>query len=444
MGKLLVKGLLQKNGWLENVEVTTDDDGQITSIEPTESACSDFALPGFRNAHSHAFQYAMAGTAENHTNPDDDFWSWREAMYGLALEIEPDEMEGIAAFVYSEMLRHGITHVAEFHYLHNDPKGAAYTNPAEMGSRLVAAAAKTGINITLVPVYYNLGGFGLPPTERQRRFISKTVDDYLKLVEASASACADYVNARIGFGIHSLRAASLSDLSAIVDNGPADAPFHIHVAEQLKEVEECVNFYGARPVECLFDNIEPNRRFNLVHATYVVESELNRIAKSGANVVICPTTEGNLGDGIFSFKHLRALGGNWSIGTDSNVSLNPFEEFRLLDYGQRLVARSRNTFGESGSMFAVTKAFDAGQNAMGNGSGDFFEIGKPLNACLISSTHPIIAAASVENRLNTILYSSDESMQAGSITSGVWSTDSTESEKILNEFTRIIKSIRNR
>ncbi len=413
------KGLLQKDGWLDDVEVTTDKHGIITSIEKTKEACADFAIPGFLNSHSHAFQYAMAGRAENHVNPDDDFWSWRDAMYKLALSVNPEQLEAIAAMLYSEMLRHGYTHVAEFHYLHHDKNGAPYNSLAETGARLISAAKYTGINITLVPVYYNLSGFGAAASDHQRRFVFKNIDDYLKLVDASAQACAEYRHASIGFGVHSLRAASLEDLSGIVENGPLNAPFHIHIAEQLKEVEDCVGFHGKRPVECLMDRVELDGRFNLVHATYLAENELLGIARSGANVVICPTTEGNLGDGIFSLKHLNENGGRWSIGTDSHVSLNPFEELRLLDYGQRLVSRSRNTFGKTGAHFAISKVFEAGSRAMGSEGGEYFEIGKPINACLISSDHPIAGSASAENRLNTIVYSSDETMQKGTIVNGV-------------------------
>jgi formimidoylglutamate deiminase len=439
------KGLLQKDGWHENVEVTWDDKGLIISISETDKPCADYALPGFRNSHSHAFQYAMAGTAENHSNPNDDFWSWRNAMYELALSVDPDQLETIAAMLYSEMLRHGYTHVAEFHYLHHDKNGEHFDNIAEMGSRLIAAAERTGINITLVPVFYKLGGFGSPATEKQRRFVSADVDQYLRLIEATAQECKKYDHAHYGIGIHSLRAASAEDILAISEIGPQNVSFHIHIAEQLKEVKECEEFYGKRPVEWLLENIKVDQRFNLVHATYLSEPELIGIADSGASVVLCPTTEGNLGDGIFSLKHFKTHGGNWSLGTDSHVSLNPFEEIRLLDYGQRLTARTRNTFGARGSLYAIETVFDSGRAATGENAGRFFEIGKPFNACVISSDHQLLKNASRENRLNTIVYSSDTSMQRGAIANGrFFGADTDDLERIQQEFTQVIKELGNR
>lgn len=441
---MLFKGLLQKDGWHDDIEVRTDDDGIILSIKTSDGGGEDFAIPGFRNSHSHAFQYAMAGIAENHANPNDDFWSWREAMYKLALEIDPDQLEAIAAMLYSEMLRHGYTHVVEFHYLQNDKNGKRYDNVAILSSRLIAAAAKTGINITVVPVYYKTGGFGKPAVDAQRRFLFQNVDEYLRHVEAVSVACKNYAHAKWGIGVHSLRAAPGEDIIAITEDGPADVPFHIHIAEQLKEVEECVEFYGLRPVEWFLDNIAQDSRLNLVHSTYLLEHELKGIAKGASNVVLCPTTEGNLGDGIFSLKHFRDLGGSWSIGSDSNVCLNPFEEIRLLDYGQRLLSRSRNTFGPTGSHYAVETAFDAGCRAVGEVPGDFFEIGKPLNACIVSSKHPLIAETSPENRLNAIVYSTDATSQLCSIVNGKPVSMDEPDTGISEDFVRVLRDLGNR
>ncbi len=442
--KMYFKGLLQKDGWHENVEVLTDKNGLITAINPTNAPCVDYAIPGFQNAHSHAFQYAMAGTAENHSDPNDDFWSWRESMYKLAFAVSPDDLERIAAMLYSEMLRHGITHVAEFHYLHHDPKGVQYENLAEMGSRLIAAAAQTGINITLIPIFYQTGGFGIRASEPQRRFLSATAEDYLRLFEATAAACKHYEFARTGIGIHSLRAVNAEDVIKIAENGTKDVPFHIHIAEQVKEVEECVEYLGQRPVEWMNSNIELSDRFNFVHATHSNLNELRQLAESNVNVVICPSTEANLGDGLFPFEAFRVRGGSWSVGTDSHIGLNPFEELRLLDYGQRLISHNRNTFSEGSSHYAVGTAFDAGRKAMGIDEGDFFEISLPFNACLVSSEHPMISSASPENRLNTIVYASDESMQKGSVVNGIRSESSGEIEKTRTAFLDVISDLGNR
>ncbi len=240
--------LLLKSNWLSPAYIGIDREGIIRYLSanpPTESIALEsvpgFALPGFQNAHSHAFQYAMAGLAENHPiGTDDDFWTWREEMYKCALSVDPDQAEAIAAMLYAEMARHGYTHVAEFHYLHHDKDGEPYAHLAEMGERMVAAAKTAGIKITLVPVFYQKGNFGIVPQPRQRRFISKTVDDYFKLLEASNVVIKNQPHASLGFSVHSLRAVDLSDVIKTFQQGPKELPFHLHVSEQKKEVEDCL------------------------------------------------------------------------------------------------------------------------------------------------------------------------------------------------------------
>lgn len=442
---MFFSGLLQKDGWHENVEVSVDSEGLITAIEPAEPRDGDLAIPGFRNSHSHAFQYALAGVAENHKDPDDDFWSWRASMYELARAMSPEDLEAIAAMLYSEMVLNGYTHVAEFHYVHHDVDGKPYDNPAEMAFRLISAAEQAGINLTLVPVYYNCGGFRTPPTADQKRFLHEEAEGYLRLVELVAAEAVRHENVRTGFGVHSLRAATFEDVKEILSNGPPKIPFHIHISEQIKEVEECVAYCGQRPIEWMLDNIDLDSRFNLVHATHANVSELAGIARSGANVVLCPTTEANLGDGIFPFRQFKALGGSWSIGTDSHVGLNPFEEIRLLDYGQRLDSRSRNTFGTTGSRYAIQSAFDAGCSAMGDISDEFFRIGSSLNACVIKNDHPLIRESSAENRLNAIVYSGDSSIRSGSIVGGRATGQQRDGSGLIRRrFRETIQKIRNR
>ena len=429
MKKYVFKGLLQNDGWKSDVEVSVNSEGIIQEI--TEGVLQSdgeiihgFALPGFQNAHSHAFQYAMAGLAEVHdvSHTSDNFWSWREAMYKLALNVNPDQMEAIATMLYAEMVRHGYTSVAEFHYVHHDKNGTLYGNLAEMGSRLVSAAQTAGINITLVPIFYQKGGFGKDPVEGQRRFISPTIDDYLRLLEASSDACKIYSGANIGMGIHSMRGVEPADIAEIAKSGSQDIPFHIHIAEQLKEIEDCQTYLGKRPVEWLLDNVELNERFHLVHATHLTAAETKGIAKSGANVVICPTTEGNLGDGIFPLIDYQNHGGMWSIGTDSHIGINPLEELRLLDYGQRLITHNRDTFakqhGDSG-LFAIEMATSAGRKAMKNESSDnFFEVGGMLNASIIDASTPLLGTTSKENLTSSILYTADASHLWGTIVNG--------------------------
>lgn len=456
MKKFAFKGLLQADGWHENITVTVDAEGRIAAIseniDPQAEYINGYALPGFQNAHSHSFQYGMAGLAEVHApgSISDDFWSWREAMYALALQINPEQFEAIATMLYAEMVRHGYTNVAEFHYLHHDQSGVAYGNLAEMGERLIAAAKRTGIHITLIPIFYQKGGFGKDPGAGQRRFISSDADQYMKLLEASSKACANYSGANIGIGMHSMRGVEPELIAQIAAQGPQDLPFHIHVSEQLKEIEDSLAYLGKRPVEWLLDRVDLNSRYHLVHATHLTSEETKGLAKSGANVVLCPSTEGNLGDGIFPLHEFQANGGQWSIGTDSHIGLNPFEELRLLDYGQRLITHQRNTFagthGDSGR-FAFDMALRAGRKAMHNFNETYFAPGQAFNACVMDAEMPLCAATGTQYLSAALLYASDARSHWGTIIDGKIQSRGTQHlahESIKEEFTRTMKSLRNR
>ncbi len=448
------KGLLTNEGWLENGSVKVDSHGIITSLSSNEiGECVDgFALPGFQNAHSHAFQYAMAGLAELHVgeNAADNFWSWRNAMYSLALTISPDQMEAIATMLYAEMLRHGYTAVAEFHYLHHDKNGQPYANISEMGERLMVAAQNAGINLTLVPMFYQQGGFGQEPGDAQKRFISKNIESYYKLLENTQQIAPTY-NAKTGIGIHSLRAVKSEDIVQVCKDLNDSSPFHIHIAEQLKEIDDCMAFHGKRPLQWLLDHCDVNENYHLVHATHLDDNEVTKVALSGANIVICPSTEGNLGDGLFRFADYKAHGGNWSIGTDSHIGLNPFEELRILDYGQRLITHDRNTFflkenGDSG-FNAIKMAFESGRKAMGEKSGDFFKVGQHFNAVVMNGQSPLTATSSLRNLCNTLVYASDVSNILGIIANGKWVVKDgihVNHEVILNNFKRVMTALGNR
>ncbi len=378
--------LLQSGKWLSPAWVGTDSHGNLAYLShkaPNEPVAAQviqgIALPGFVNAHSHAFQYAMAGRAERHKpGTNDDFWSWRQLMYHYALGMTPDEMEKTARRCYARMLAGGYTHVAEFHYLHHDESGRPYANPAEMGERLIAAAAAVGIGITLIPVFYQQGGFGLPPLPEQKRFICPTPDVYFRLLEDTQRAVKHYDGALLGFGIHSLRAAEPSAIKEIMHHVSTALPLHMHAAEQKKEVEDCLKFTGKRPVEWILENLPASSNAHLVHCTHLSNEEVHYLAASGAHAVLCPSTEANLGDGIFRLKEFAAAGGKFSIGTDSQVCLNPLEEMRWLDYGQRLVSHQRNTFDDGGHTLMRQVIF-SGRSAAGIHSTEFFEPGRPLN-----------------------------------------------------------------
>ena len=299
-----------------------------------------WSLPGIANLHSHAFQRAMAGLAERQTDPNDSFWTWRETMYAMAGRFTPELLHAVASQLYAEMLEAGYTSVCEFHYLHHAADGNACTPPSAMSDALIAAARDTGIRLTLLPVLYMTGGFdGRPLSERQRRF-GHGVEAYLRLFEALRAKEGETL--RIGCAFHSLRAVPPEAMRAVLAAVPADTRLHIHVAEQMAEVRECMDARGARPVQWLLDNTDLDPRWTLVHATHLDDAEVRGIARSGATVALCPTTEANLGDGLFPLRTYLAAGGRWGIGSDSHVSVSPVEELRWLEYGQRLVQQRRN------------------------------------------------------------------------------------------------------
>jgi formimidoylglutamate deiminase len=421
------KALLQNEGWLQPAFIGVDDDGKILSVskhppdDQAIEAVEGIVLPGFQNAHSHAFQYAMAGLAENHpTGISDDFWTWREEMYRCALSLNPDQAEVVASMVYSEMVRYGYTHVAEFHYLHHDEQGKPYANLAEIGERMVGAAGQAGIGITLIPVFYQKGNFGKDPSEGQRRFISKTVDAYFRLLEASAAVVSKHPHARLGFSVHSPRAVDLADIQRTFEHGPRDLPFHLHIAEQKKEVEDCLMYCKKRPVQWLLDSLPVDERFFLVHATHLNDDEVTRLAKSKANVVLCPSTEGNLGDGIFRMKEFVGSGGRWCIGSDSQIGLNPLEEFRMIDYRQRLTTNRRNTFEGDAAMYLMNESVNCGRSAMGIESKNNFATGDFFDAAVFDGQGPLVANTKIDRFAATIVYSPDSSPLLGTICKGQW------------------------
>jgi formiminoglutamate deiminase len=442
------KALLQNQGWLENATVSLDEAGKIVSVSQVEISGAVFidgyALPAFQNAHSHAFQYAMAGLAENHAGGDDDFWSWREKMYALALNLNPDEMKTIAAMLYAELVRNGYSNVAEFHYVHHAPNGAPYTHLAAMGEALIEAAREAGIKITLIPIFYQKGGFGIAPNERQRRFISPTFEDYARLFEASEAVCRRSENAGIAVGIHSMRGVEAKDILRAARDLPQNIPFHMHVSEQLQEVADSLRYLGMRPVEWLLENIALNERFHLVHATHLTADETEKLAKSRANVVLCPSTEGNLGDGIFPLGEFQSFDGNWSLGTDSHIGFNPFDEIRLLDYGQRLISHKRNTFGNNGGLSALTKATVSGRKAMNNFEAGFFAAGADFDACVVDPNAPLLADVNPENLTSAIIYSSDSSHIYGTFVAGKLIQKDEKYERLKRNFIDCVKKFRGR
>jgi len=297
-------------------------------------------IAGMPNLHSHAFQRAMAGLTERQSNPSDSFWTWRELMYRFASRITPEQLHAIAAQLYVEMLEAGYTSVCEFHYLHHQPNGLPYENAAAMSQAIIQAAQDTGIRLTLLPVLYMTGGFdGRALNDQQKRF-SHSVENFLGLIAKLQTQENDKL--KIGIALHSLRAVPEMAIREVLAGVSGKFPVHIHISEQMAEVNDCIATRNARPVQWLMDNVEVNQDWTLVHATHLDDAELALMAKSKATVAICSTTEANLGDGFFRLRDFIGKDGAFGIGSDSNTSISPVEELRWLEYGQRLLHRQRN------------------------------------------------------------------------------------------------------
>jgi len=389
---------LLTDGWARQVRFTIID-GMISRIDTDVARQSGETahgpcLPGLPNLHSHAFQRAMAGLTETRGPPaigtgSDSFWTWRALMYRFVDRLGPDEVQAIAALAYMEMLETGSTRVGEFHYLHHDKDGGAYADPAEMAARIASAAEETGIGLTLLPVFYAHSGFGgVAPGEGQRRFVHD-VDGYGRLIEASRAAVAGLPDAVVGIAPHSLRAVTGEELAAILPLAGA-GPIHIHIAEQMKEVDDCLAATGARPVRWLMNNAPVDKRWCLVHATHLNAMETERLAKSGAVAGLCPITEANLGDGVFPAHDYLAAGGAFGIGSDSNVLIDAAEELRTLEYAQRLTRRARNVLATApggstgGALFR--SAVNGGAQALGMAGG--LRRGRPADFVTLDRAHP--------------------------------------------------------
>ncbi len=388
---------LLPDGWQQDVLLSWDEHGVLSEVR-TGAVCpqgvaraSGPLAPGMPNLHSHAFQRAMAGLTEYRANPSDSFWSWRDLMYRFALKLSPDALGAIARWLYVEMLKCGYTSVCEFHYVHHLPDGARYARQEELARRVVDAARAAGMGITMLPVAYQYSGFGeTPPRDDQRRFIN-TPDQLLGLLDALRASAPEHAGLRYGVAPHSLRAVSEPGLRALLAGLPADAPVHIHIAEQTAEVDDCLRTTGARPVQWLFDRFAVDRRWCLVHATHVDAAETAALAASGAVAGLCLTTEANLGDGFFPAVDYLAQGGAIGIGSDSHASVDWRAELRLLEYGQRLVRRERNVLADAAQPQVADRlyaaALDGGARASGRAIGAL-RVGHRADWIVLDPDHP--------------------------------------------------------
>ncbi len=406
--------------WEENVLLTVSEDGHIANLQSDsrpEGAVQHpgFVVPGMPNLHSHAFQRALAGLGEVAGSGDDSFWSWRNVMYEFLHHITPEDFEAIADQLFLEMLKAGFTTVGEFHYLHHQAGGEPYADRLEMGKRLAASAEKTGIHLSLLPVLYSYSGFGAKaPNPRQGRFINGT-DDFLKMIADLKTT--DFGGASINIGVapHSLRATSKDQLAALMDVVTDNMPIHIHIAEQVKEVEVCLAWSGKRPVDWLYGNTEVDDRWCLIHATHVTDTEISAIARSRAVVGLCPVTEANLGDGIFPVGNFLSQGGQFGIGTDSNINISLAEECRILEYGQRLQQLKRTLIADregSNGEKIFTQSLNGGQRALRPGIPVGLQIGAPASFLCLDRDHPVLAGKKPEQVLDAWIFAGGNDLVA--------------------------------
>lgn len=427
---------LLPQGWAEHVRITVDANGIISAVTGgagkggTSAAAATGAgqrlagpvIPGMPNLHSHAFQRAMAGLTESALNPEDSFWTWRDLMYRLVGRLDPDQIEAIARYLYIDMLKAGYTAVAEFHYLHHDLDGRPYADPAEMSNRVLAAAESAGIAVTLLPVLYAHGGFGgKEPAAGQRRFLH-SVDDYLALLQRLAPLC-NRPGRRLGACFHSLRAVTPDEITAVLAATQDGRPLHIHIAEQQKEVDDCLAWSGQRPIQWLYDHHPVDDRWCLIHATHADDAELALMAKSNAVIGICPTTEANLGDGIFPAIAYARQGGRFGIGSDSHVSLSVVEELRWLEYGQRLKHERRNRLYDAGRSNIGGYLYDTclagGAQALGQPIGQI-SAGQRADLVVLNGAHPLMAQMTGDDILSRWLFGATDQLVKDVMVGGSW------------------------
>lgn len=415
--------------WQENVQVSVDDNGYISEIktgisDKNVSWIDGPLIPGMPNLHSHAFQRAMAGLAEfAYAQQQDSFWSWRDKMYGMMDRLSPDHIRSIAQYLYIEMLKAGYTSVAEFHYIHHDEQGNPYADIAEMAKQISIAADISGIGLTITPALYSWSGFNdLPATHGQRRFIN-TTEQYLALQQATAQTVSSKPHQYTGICFHSLRAVNSQQIDEVLTALPSDRPVHIHIAEQQKEVNDCLQWRGLRPVEYLCQHHTVDKRWCLIHATHLTENEIQLIAQSKAVVGICTTTEANLGDGFFPLPEYLKLQGRFGIGSDSHISVNVPEEIRWLEYEHRLKTQQRNCLlnGQSGSSgeMLYQHALMGGAQALGQPIGAI-AVGNRADWLVLDAKNPFVATSDSSAIFDRWLFGNTQQLITDVMVGGKW------------------------
>ena len=436
--KLYAENILLNDGWASKQTITIEQ-GVITAIDAGMIEGAEIAqgavIPGMVNCHSHAFQRAFAGFSEQGNEGQDSFWTWRKIMYQFLAQLTEVDAKNIAKQLYIEMLKMGYTRVAEFHYLHHDIDGSAYNSKAitdksaslaTMAQAIFDAAQESGIGLTLLPVLYQHSGFGeQSPSEGQKRFINST-EQFNQLVSDCFTLSEQYSNTNVGIAPHSLRAVDKTSLLSAVEHVRRldnQAPIHIHISEQQKEVDDCLEYFGKRPVQWLLDNVELDKHWCLIHATHIDEAERKGIIAKEAIAGICPTTEANLGDGIFPTTEFLAEKGTIAIGSDSHISVNPIEELRWLEYAQRLIKQQR-------AILATDEYASVGQNlwqqaAMGgaqstNSNTGCLAIGKQADLLVLDKDKTKLFANANQQLLDSMIFASQQNPVSYVMVNGVW------------------------
>lgn len=426
MRALFARHALLPEGWRRDVLIEWDAQGDLSRVEaqaapPLGVARADYVLPGMVNLHSHAFQRALGGLTERAGEGPDSFWTWRDLMYRFAARITPEQIEAIAAQLFVECLRHGYTSLCEFHYLQRAPSGEAYARPAETAERVAGAGHATGMGLTLLPVLYSHAGFGEQPLRLEQRRFRTGVDDVFKIVEALQPLRGGQLE--VGAAPHSLRAAGVAQIRELAAALPAGRPLHIHIAEQMPEVEQSIAFSGRRPVEYMAEQVGLDERWCLVHATHLNDAEVAAIANSGAVAGLCPTTEANLGDGLFPLQAFIELGGRFGIGSDSHVSQSPVEELRWLEYGQRLAHQRRNIAftrqQRDVGQYLWQTALRGGAQAAGRKVGALAQ-GLRADLLVLDGSHPNLDGVADEDVLGRFLFCGNDNLVRDVLCGGRW------------------------
>jgi len=432
---------LLEGGWRRDVGVAVDDQGRIAGIETADSgAAADsrtssdaervagFVVPGMPNAHSHAFQRGMAGNTEYRLSSRDSFWTWRQAMYALARRITPADLEVIAAQLFVEMLKAGYTSVAEFHYLHRQVDGTAYELTNELWDAIARAADTAGIGLTFLPTLYQTSDFGAQPLKPEQSRFALTTDEFLRAVDTRVRAERRLASPRLrtGAAFHSLRAVPLETLREAVRgliSIDAELPVHIHIAEQLKEVEACRASTGRRPIELLLGTGVVNERWCLVHATHATPAELRDIAAARAAVCVSITTEANLGDGFFDAACFLESNGRICVGSDSQASVCPAEELRWMEYQARLRKRRRGVLADAQEPHVGNRLWrDAarhGAAALGQPAG-VIAAGARADWLALDADHPSMAGARAATALDHLIFAGGRPAIRDVMVAGRW------------------------